>query len=70
MAVLRGSIVSFASGPYTATVRLDGSAAQTVESVAVSRGIGSGEMVGGRKVVVDTGDHNHPGDFVVTAVWA
>lgn len=69
MAVLRGSIVSFDSTPHTASVRLDGSAPQTVDSVAVSRAIASGEMTAGRKVLVDTGDHNHPSDFVVTAVW-
>ncbi len=69
MTVLRGSIVSFDSTPYTASVRLDGSAPQTVDNVTVSRAIASGEMTAGRKVLVDTGDHNHPADFVVTAVW-
>lgn len=69
MTVLRGSIVSFDSTPYTASVRLDGSAPQTVDNVTVSRAIASGEMTAGRKVLVDTGDHNHPSDFVVTAVW-
>lgn len=70
MAVLRGSIVTFNSTPYTASIRLDGSAPQTVDNVAVSRAIASGEMTAGRKVLLDTGDHNHPADFVVTAVWA
>lgn len=70
MAVLRGSIVSFNSTPYTASIRLDGSAPQTVDGVAVSRAIPSAEMTTGRKVLLDTGDHNHPADFVVTAVWA
>jgi hypothetical protein len=69
MPVLRGSIVSFDSTPYTASIRLDGSAPQTVDNVAVSRAIASGEMTAGRKVLLDTGDHNHPSDFVVTAVW-
>lgn len=69
MTVLRGSIVSFDSTPYTASVRLDGSAPQTVDNVTVSRAIASGEMTAGRKVLLDTGDHNHPADFVVTAVW-
>lgn len=69
MAVLRGSIVSFNGGTYIASIRLDGSAPQTVDSVSVSRAIASGEMTAGRKVLLDTGDHNHPSDFVVTAVW-
>lgn len=69
MAVLRGSIVSFNSGPFTASVRLDGSAPQTLDNVTVSRAIPSAEMTTGRNVLVDTGDHNHPNDFVVTAVW-
>lgn len=69
MAVLRGVVVSFDSTPFTASVRLDGSAPQTVDNVTVSRAIASGEMTAGRKVLVDTGDHNHPSDFVVTAVW-
>lgn len=69
MAALRGVIVSFDSTPYTASVRLDGSAPQAVDSVAVSRAIAAAEMTAGRKVLLDTGDHNHPSDFVVTAVW-
>lgn len=69
MAVLRGILVSFSSGPFTASVRLDGSAPQTVDNVAVSRAIPSAEMTPGRKVLLDSGDHNNPNDFVVTAVW-
>ena len=69
MAVLRGSIVSFDSTPFPASVRLDGRAPQPGDNVTVSRAIASGEMTAGRKVLVDTGDHNHPADFVVTAVW-
>jgi hypothetical protein len=69
MAVLRGILVSFSSGPFTASVRLDGSAPQTVDNVAVSRAIASGEMTAGRKVLLDSGDHNNPNDFLVTAVW-
>jgi hypothetical protein len=70
MAVLRGSIVSFSSAPFTASVRLDGSAPQTLDNVTVSRAIPSAEMTPGRKVLLDTGDHNHPADFLVVAVWA
>jgi hypothetical protein len=69
VAVYRGRVVSFNAGTHTATVRLDGSAAQTV-AVPTNRVIASGDMTAGRQVLVDTGDHNHPADFVVTAVWA
>jgi len=69
MALLRGTIVAFDSTPHTATVRLDGSAAETLADVSTSRGIDAAEMTSGRRVVVDTGDHNHPADFVVTAVY-
>jgi molybdopterin-binding protein len=70
MAVYRGKIVSFDSGTWTAVIRLDGSAAQTLTSVATARNIASAEMTAGRRVVLDSGDHNNPADFVVTAVWA
>jgi molybdopterin-binding protein len=70
MAVYRGTVVSFDSGTWKAKVRLDGSPAQVLDSVATNRGIASADMSAGRKVLVDTGDHNHPSDFVVTTVWA
>lgn len=66
---IRGIVTAFDVGTHTATVRLDGSAPQVLGSVPTSRGIASGDMATGRRVVVDTGDHNHPADFVVTAVW-
>jgi len=69
MAQLRGTVISFDSGTHTAVIRLDGSAAQTLRSVATNRGIASGDMTAGRAVVLDTGDHNHPADFVVTTVF-
>ena len=69
MATYRGRLVSFSSGSYVASVRLDGSPAQAMEGVPVSRGLPAAEMVAGRRVLLDTGDHNHPGDAVVTAVW-
>lgn len=70
MAVYRGKIVSFNAGTWTAVIRLDGSAAQTLTGVATARNIAAAEMTAGRKVVLDSGDHNNPTDFVVTAVWA
>lgn len=69
MAIYRGRVVGFDSGSWTATVRLDGSAAQVLAGVPTARNIGSGEMLAGRRVLVDTGDHGELGDTVVFAVY-
>ena len=69
MPVFRGTVVAFDAGAHTATIRLDGSAAQTLTAVNTSAAIAAADMTSGRKVVVDTGDHNHPADFVVTVVF-
>ncbi len=69
MTVYRGKVVSFASGAWTASIRLEGSAAQTIENVPVSSDIAETDMDVGNKVLVDTGDHNHPADLVVFAAW-
>ena len=70
MAIYRGKVVSFDSGAHAAEIRLDGSAAQTLTAVPTAANIASGDMTAGRRVLVDTGDHHHPTDFVVTAVYA
>jgi hypothetical protein len=67
--MLRGTLVSFDSGAYTAVVRADGSAPQTLAGVRVSRGMASGEMVAGRRLLVAAGEHGDAGDLVVVAVW-
>jgi hypothetical protein len=67
--LLRGILVSFDSGSWTAVVRLDGSAPQTLTGVAVSRALPSGEMVAGRRVLLAAGDHGDVADIVVVAVW-
>lgn len=69
MAQLRGKVVSFDSGTHTAVIRLDGSAPQTLAAVPTSQAIAAADMTAGRRVILDTGDHNHPADFVVTTVW-
>lgn len=69
MAVYRGKVVAFDAGAHTATIRLDGSGPEVLSAVATNRGIASGDMSTGRSVLVDTGDHNHPADFVVTTVY-
>lgn len=69
MAVYRAKVVSFDAGTWKAKIRLDGSAPQTLDNVATARNIASAEMSAGRRVLLDTGDHSDPADFVVTAVW-
>ena len=69
MTLFRGAIVSFDNTTGRAAVRLDGSAAQRFAAVAVSRGLDQAELLSGRRCIVDTGDHNDPADFVVTALY-
>ncbi|MCX7685648.1 MAG: hypothetical protein N2Z67_10325 [Acetobacteraceae bacterium] len=69
MALLRARLVAFDTVSWTAVVRLDGSAAALFESVAVSRALPAAEMVPGRRLLIDTGDHHHPADAVVIAAW-
>ncbi len=68
MTTLRGRIVSFNAGTYLASIRLEGSGAQSVSGVPVNRGIASAEMTAGRIVVVDCGERAVAGDLVVLAV--
>ncbi len=65
----RATLVSFNSGTYLATVRLDGSGAQTLTSLPVSRAIAAAEMVAGRRVVLDAGPPFDPDELVVIAVF-
>ena len=67
MTVLRGKIAAWDG--TTASIRLEGSSAQLITTTKRSVGIAGGDMVVGRKAMVDTGDHNDPADFVVYAVW-
>ena len=69
MASYRGKVTAFDAGSHTAAIRLDGSAAQVLEAVPTNRGIASGDMTSGRRVVLDTGEANNPADFVVVAVY-
>ena len=52
MDIARGILAGFDSGTYLAAVRLDGSGAQALSGVPVSRAIPSAEMVTGRSVLV------------------
>ena len=69
MTLYRGSVVTFSAAAGVASVRLDGSVAVRLTNIAVARGLDQGELIAGRRCIVDTGDHNDPGDFVVTAVY-
>jgi hypothetical protein len=69
MAIFRGTLAAWDSVGFLATVRLDGSSAQALSGIKTSRAIASADMVTGRKILLDTGDHNDPSDFVVTAVY-
>ena len=69
MALIRGTVAAYATG--SATVRLEGSSAQTIVVAKVSLGLTGTEGIGvGKKVLVETGDHNDPADFVIIAAWA
>ena len=52
MEIARGTLAGFDSGTYLAAVRLDGSGAQALSGVPVSRAIPSAEMIAGRTVLV------------------
>ena len=68
MIVKRGTLKSFDSGTWTASVQLDGSISSYV-TVPVSRAIDSAELVDGRSVGVLVFDTSNPDDAVIAAVW-
>ena len=68
MTLYRATVVSFSAAAYTASVRLDGSAAQTLDNVPVSAGIPPSEMVAGRRALVDTGESGELGELMLYAV--
>lgn len=69
MALLRGVLTAFDSANYKATVRLDGSAPQTVNNIKTSRAIPAAEMVAARRLIVDTGEAASADEWVVTAIF-
>ena len=69
MEIRRGTLKSFDSGAYTATVQMAGSLATWLQGIPVARNIPSGEMVAGRNCAVILFDSANPQDAVVTAVW-
>ncbi len=69
MEIRRGVLRAFDSASYTATVEVAGSIATWLTGVAVSRNIGSSELVAGRRVALLLFDPSNPDDAVLCAVW-
>lgn len=68
MPVYRATLVTFDPATYTASLRLDGSQPQTLDAVNVAANIPPGELVAGRVLLVDTGDHGDVADALVYTV--
>ena len=69
MTIYRGTLAAWDGTGFLSTVRLDGSAAQTLAAIRTSRGLPAAEMIVGRRVLLDAGPTGDPADFVVTAVY-
>ena len=69
MEIRRGTLRSFNSGSYTATVEIAGSIAVWLSGVPVARNIAGAELTAGRNVVILQFDAANPQDAVLTAVW-
>ena len=67
--IRKGTIRSFDSVAYTATIQIEGSEGVWIHDMPVSRGIAAGEMTTGRKVAVVFFDESNPRDAVVAAVY-
>ncbi len=67
--IRKGILKAFDSGPYTATVQIQGSLSVWLEDVPVSRGLPIAEMVAGRNVSIQFHEAGNPDDAVVVAVW-
>lgn len=68
MPVYRATLVTFDPATYTASLRLDGSQPQTLDAVNVAANIPPGELVAGRVLLLDTGDHGDVADALVFSV--
>ena len=69
METRRGTIKSFDSGTYKATVQVAGSLSVWLSGVAVARNIPVAEVVVGRSCAVLFFDPSNPADAVITAVY-
>ena len=66
----RGTLKSFDTGTFKATVQVTGSLSVWLDDVPVSRSIAGAEMVAGRSVALLFFDSANPEDAVVVAVWS
>jgi len=69
MEIRHGTLRSFDSGTYTATVEIAGSIAVWLSGVPVARNIAGVELVAGRHCALLHFDASNPKDVVLSAVW-
>jgi hypothetical protein len=69
MEISHGTLRSFDSGTYTATVEIPGSIAVWLTGVPVARNIAGAELIAGRHCAVLQFDASNPKDAVLAAVW-
>lgn len=67
--IKKGTLKSFDSENYLATVQIAGSLSVWLENIPTSRAIPVSEMVTGRSVAILFHDAGNPSDCVVIAVW-
>lgn len=69
MHVRNGTVKSFDSGAYTATVQLAGSLLVWLTGIPVARNIPSAEVLPDRKCAIVFFDDTNPNDAVLIAVY-
>lgn len=69
MPTIRGRITAYDSGTHTATLRLDGSAPQTIASVRVAANIAGAAVTSGRRALIEAGPSSELKELLIIAVW-
>ncbi len=69
LGIKKGTLRSFDSGNYTATLEITGSGKSFLQGVRVARNIPTNEMINGRNVLVVFMDEHNTKDAVVVAVY-
>ena len=69
MPTIRGRITAYDSGTHTATIRLDGSASQTIASVRVAASVPGSAVTTGRRALIDAGPSSELKELLIIAVW-
>jgi hypothetical protein len=67
--IKKGTLKSFDSGTYLATVQIAGSLSVWLENIPTSRAIPASEMTAGHSVAVLFMDPSNFSDAVLIAVW-